>query len=373
MSRFRALSALALSLIFAVVALAQQGPPEQPDTTIDAAVRKETITTLLKRLNDAYVFPETAAKMAEAINARVARGEYESITSAKQFAQTLTAHLQEVSRDKHLRVRYSYEPIKPRPERREPTAEEKERYSAELKRINFGFERLERLPGNIGYIDLRGFTAAEFGKETVAAAFNFLANTDSLIVDLRKNGGGDPEMVQLICSYLFDGQPVHLNSLYWREGNRTQEFWTLKDVAGKRYGNKEVYVLTSNYTFSGAEEFSYNLKNLKRATIVGETTGGGAHPGGGNRLSEHFGAFIPTGRAINPITKTNWEGTGVEPDVKVPADQALHVAQLSLLKKTSEMTKDEMFKGAINRRIALLQKELGDLQSKTQDKTQAKN
>jgi len=365
MSRFKFLFALALSLTFTVsAALAQQGPPEQPDKVIDAAVRKETIDTLLKRLNEAYVFPETAAKMEQAVRARQSRGEYEAITSARQFAETLTTHLQEVSRDKHLRVRYSFQPIPVRGERREPTAEEKEQYRSELKRMNFGFERVERLPGNIGYLDLRGFSSAELGGETVAAAFAFLNNTDSLIIDLRKNGGGSPEMVQLISSYLFGETPVHLNSLYWREGNRTQEFWTLKSVPGTRYGSKEVYLLTSNNTFSAAEEFSYNLKNLKRATIVGETTGGGAHPGGGNRLSEHFGVFIPTGRAINPISKTNWEGTGVEPDVKVPADQALHVAQLALLKQTSEKTKDEMLKGAINRRIAALQKELNDLQAK---------
>ena len=244
-----------------------------------------------------------------------------------------------------------------------------------LRRINFGFERLERLPGNIGYMDLRGFTPAEFGRETVAAAFNFLANTDSLIIDLRKNGGGDPEMVQLICSYLFEGQPVHLNSLYWREGNRTQEFWTLKDVPGKRYAGKEVYVLTSGYTFSGAEEFSYNLKNLKRATIVGETTGGGAHPGGGHRLSQHFGAFIPTGRAINPITKTNWEGTGVEPDVKVAADLALKTAHVAALRKGLTNVKDERLKRDIQDLIDSMQKELsqtpaaktGDAQARSND------
>lgn len=360
MSRFRAFSALALSLIFAAAALAQQGPPEQPDGTVDAAARKETIETLLKRLNDAYVFPETAAKMEQDVRARLARGEYDQITSARQFAEALTNHLREVSRDKHLGVRYSHRPIPVRGERKEPSPEELEEMRGELKRINYGFERLERLPGNIGYIDLRGFTPAELGKETVAAAFNFLANTDALIVDLRKNGGGSPEMVQLISSYLFDGAPVHLNSLYWREGDRTEEFWTRKEVAGRRYLGKDVYVLTSSRTFSGAEEFTYNLKNLKRATIIGETTGGGAHPGGMHRLSEHFAMFVPTGRAISPVTKTNWEGTGVEPDVKIAADKALKTAHLHALRKQAERVTDAELKGEIRRLMETIQSELGE-------------
>ncbi|MCA1614166.1 MAG: peptidase, partial [Acidobacteria bacterium] len=168
----------------------------------------------------------------------------------------------------------------------------------------------------------------------------------------------------LICSYLFGPEPVHLNSLYWREGNRTEEFWTRKEVAGKRYLNKDVYVLTSNRTFSGAEEFSYNLKNLKRATIVGETTGGGAHPGGGHRVGEHFMMFVPTGRAISPITKTNWEGTGVKPDIEVPAEQALTVARLSAVKKQHANIKEAELKAAVQAEIDRLEKELADLKSK---------
>jgi hypothetical protein len=355
---------LALMMIVLPGDAPAQGPPEQPDMTIDATARAEVFQTIVKRLGEAYVFPEVAAKMGEALRARAARGEYEQITSAKEFAAKLTSDLQEVSHDKHLRVRYSHRPIPQRPERGEPTAEEREDFRRQMSRINFGFERVERLPGNVGYVDFRGFFAPEMGKETVASVFNFLSNTDSLIIDLRKNGGGDPEMVALICSYLFGPEPVHLNSLYWREGDRTEEFWTKKEVAGKRYTNKDVYVLTSGYTFSGAEEFSYNLKNLKRATLVGETTGGGANPGGGFRISEHFGMFIPTGRAINPITKTNWEGTGVEPDVKVPADQALKVAHLAAVKKAAEKTTDEDFKGALRGLAETLRKELAELQGK---------
>ena len=365
------LFALALCLCFMLVdpsaVPARQAPPEQPDLTLDAAARKEVIENLLKKLNDTYIFPETAAKIERAVRARAAGGEYERVTSAREFAQKLTADVQEVSRDKHLRVRYSAQPI---PERqgaqREPTAEEREQYRRDMARINYGFQKVERLPGNIGYVEFRGFTDPEGGADTVASVFNFLGNTDAIIFDLRKNGGGNPAMVALICSYLFGAEPVHLNSLHWREGKgeRVEEFWTRKEVAGKRYTGKDVYVLTSNYTFSGAEEFTYNLKNLKRATIVGETTGGGANPGGGNRLSKHFGAFIPRGRAVSPITKTNWEGTGVEPDVKVPADQALRTAQVLALRKAVEKTTDEELKRALQREIESLQKETSQTQVK---------
>ncbi len=368
--KFKALFALALCAFLMLTdpsAAPAQQPPEQPDMTVDAAARREVIDNLLKRLNEAYVFPDTAAKMEQAVRARLARGEYDQLTSAKKFAEKLTADVQEVSRDKHLRVRYSYQPIPARAaERREPSPEEREQFRRDMARINYGFQKVERLPGNIGYVEFRNFLDPEGGAETVAAAFNFLANTDAIIFDLRRNGGGDPQMVALICSYLFGPEPVHLNDLHWRSGSgeRVEEFWTRKEVAGKRYAGKDVYVLTSNYTFSGAEEFAYNLKNLKRATLVGETTGGGANPGGGNRLSEHFGAFIPTGRAVSPVTKTNWEGTGVEPDVKVPADQALKTAQVMALRKAVERTTDEDLKGALQREIESLQKEIGQAQVK---------
>jgi hypothetical protein len=359
------LSALALMCLLSFTdAWAQPQMRPQPDLTVDAAARTQVIETILKRLDDSYVFPEMAKKMGTAVRERASKGEYDSVSSAQALAVKLTEDLQAVSHDKHLRVRYSYEPIPERGERREPTDEERAQFRKELSWMNHGFEKVERLPGNVGYIDFRGFMDEEAGADTVAAAMNFVANTDALIIDLRRNGGGNPKMVALICSYLFGAEPVHLNDLYWREGNRTEEFWTLKEVAGKRYLGKDVYVLTSNRTFSGAEEFTYNLKNLKRATIVGETTGGGAHPGDGFRVNEHFMMFVPTGRAISPVTKTNWEGTGVEPDVKVAADLALKTAHLSALRKNITNVKDDRLKGDMQQLIESLQKELNDAQAK---------
>jgi len=170
---------------------------------------------------------------------------------------------------------------------------------------------------------------------------NFLAHVDAIIFDLRQNGGGSPSMIQLISSYLFD-EPVHLNSFYIRKTDETQQFWTQGHVVGKKLLNVPVYVLTSSFTFSGAEEFTYNIKNLKRGTIIGETTGGGAHPVQGHTF-ENLPVLVtvPFGRAVNPITKTNWEGTGVEPDIKTPAEQALIVARTEALKKLIEKETDE--------------------------------
>ena len=351
-----------LALSAASLAVAQ---PEQPDLTIDAATRTQVIDGILKRLNDSYVFPEVAKKMEQSIRERVDKKEYDQITSAKQFAMTLTKDLQAVSNDKHLRVRYSHQAIPERGPRREPTAEEREQRRRDLNWMNHGFAKVERLRGNIGYLEFLHFADEELGADTVAAAMNFVNGTDALIIDMRSNGGGNPAMVALVCSYLFGPEPVHLNDLYWREGNRTEEFWTRREVAGKRYLNKDVYVLTSKRTFSGAEEFTYNLKNLKRATIIGETTGGGAHPGGGFRISEHFGMFVPTGRAISPITKTNWEGTGVTPDISVPADHALVVARLMALKKSLTTLTNPDFKAGVQDEIAKLEKELSELKAKT--------
>lgn len=183
-----------------------------------------------------------------------------------------------------------------------------------------------------------------------------LAHTDALIVDLRNNGGGDPHTVAFMSSYLFDKR-THLNDLVWRRDNRTDQFWTDEHVSGKKFGGaKKVYVLTSRDTFSAAEEFSYNLKQLRRATIVGERTGGGAHPGRVHRLHPHLSVFIPNGRAVNPISKTNWEGTGVTPDVQVKAADALRLAERLALKELLAGATDKEHAQSLSKRL----KELGN-------------
>ena len=353
----RVLVVLILALVILRFSATAQGP-QQPDMNIDAATRSAIIETLIKELNDGYIFPDTAKKMEAYLRGRVENKEYDSITSATAFADQLTKDAQSISKDKHLRVRYSFQPIPVRKDKDEPTAEEKAQFESFAKRVNFGFEKLERMQGNIGYIDLRGFMDPQAGAETVAAAMGFVANTNALIFDLRQNGGGEPAMIALISSYLFGDKPVHLNDLYFRQGDRTEEFWTKPETVKRHFGDKDIYVLTSDHTFSGGEEFANNIKVLKRGTLIGETTGGGANPGGMVRLNEHFVVFVPEGRAVNPITKTNWEGVGVEPDIKAPKEQALTIAYLMALNKELERTKDERLKGALKEVIEQTQKEL---------------
>jgi C-terminal processing protease CtpA/Prc len=171
----------------------------------------------------------------------------------------------------------------------------------------------------------------------MAAAMTLVANTEALIFDLRHNQGGSPAMVAFLCSYLFPAYPaIHLNDLYWAETDQTHQWWTSPYVPGPRFLDKLVLVLTSPETFSAAEEFAYNLQTLKRAQVVGETTRGGANPGRGFRLNDHFWLFLPTGQAINPITNDNWDGKGVVPDVKVPAEIALDTAHLIALSQLLE-------------------------------------
>ena len=346
------------------IAAAAQQQPAPPDMQIDAATRTAVIDKLVAELNDGYVFPETAKKMEADLRSRQKAGEYDALTSAQEFSKKLTEDLQAVSKDKHLRVRFSKNVLPVRTENDKPTEAEKADQARYTRFMNAGFEKVERMKGNIGYISLLGFMDPDLGAETVKHAMGFLANPDALIFDLRENGGGDPAMVALISSYLFGDKPVHLNDLYWRKGDKTTEYWTKPAAAATKFGDKDIYVLTSKRTFSGAEEFSYNLKNLKRATIIGETTGGGAHPGDMARLGDHFAAFVPSGRAISPITKTNWEGTGVEPDISVPKEQALKTAYLLALKKAVVKADVEGLKMSLNSLIQQTEKELEEMKTK---------
>ncbi len=296
---------------------------------IDGAARSRVVARAAALLDSFYVFPDVARRMGDSARARLARGEYDGYTSGPGFAKRLMSDFAAISHDKHLNVRFlAFARPEPPPSATPaaPSAEDVARFKRDMEENNCDFVKVERLDGNVGYLKFDGFADADLCAPTVAAAMTFLGGTRALVIDLRQNGGGSPDMVALVASYLFDTR-THLNDLWTRSTDSTKQFFTRDTLSGRRYGaQKPVYLLTSSRTFSGAEEFAYDLKMLKRATLIGETTGGGAHPVRGRRIDEHFFIGVPFARAINPVSHTNWEGVGVEPDTKVPAADALAVA-----------------------------------------------
>ena len=318
---------------------------------------REIVTIALALLRSYYVFPERAEQAATAIEARLAAGEYDNLDEIT-LADRLTSDLYEICADKHLRVRLGGGPGRspgapglepgagpgartgpgpgpgprpgpgPGPDQDEPTDHEA-RLLAMRRRgrlDNFGIHRVERLEGNVGYLDIRRVPVPAFAGPAIAAAMELVAGTYALIIDLRRNGGGAPDGVVFWCSYLFGHPPTHFNDIFRADTGETRQFWSVDYLPGPRYLDRPVYVLTSSRTFSGGEDFCYTLQALGRAVVIGETTGGGAHPTRGFPISAAVHIAIPFARSINPVTGTNWQGTGVVPDVAVPEADARDVA-----------------------------------------------
>lgn len=319
-------------LLFAwVLAATFANPPASQAQDLDATARTHAIKSVLRCLQENYIYPDIAAKMERDIVSRAAKGEYNNITDGNLLAQRLTRDLQAICHDLHVNVTYSAQVLPPEPKHLTLSPQEAEHMRQMLAKENFGVAKVDILKGNLGYIKFNLLAPPDLAAEVYAATMTYVSNTDALIIDLRECGGSiSPDAIPMLCSYFFK-YPVHLNDIYWRHEDKTRQFWSWAYVPGKRYLNKPIYVLTSRRTFSGAEELAYDLKNLKRATIIGDTTGGGANPGGTRRANDHFMVWVPFGKVTNPITKTNWEGTGVTPDIPVPASVALHTAQTTAL------------------------------------------
>ncbi len=315
--------------------------PDDGSLAAEQLSGREIVTKALELLRANYVFPEQAGQAATAIEARLEAGEYDDLDEIT-LTERLTRDLHEITGDRHLRVVLGGGPGP----RRQRIGEPEEPKDHEARRLamrrmgrldNFGIRQVERLDGNVGYLDVRRVAVPANAGPAIGAAMELVAGTYALIIDLRHNGGGAPEGVVFWCSYLLDERPTHLNDIFHADTGETRQFWALPYVPGTRYLDRPVYVLTSGHTFSGGEDFAYTLQALGRATVVGETTGGGAHPTRGFPISAAVHIGIPFARSVNPVTGTNWQGTGVVPDVPADAERAYDVAYARAVEKVLAM------------------------------------
>ena len=309
--------------------------PDDPALTSEPLPAREIVETATGLLRTHYVFPGEAGEAAAAIEASLAAGDYDGLDE-DALAQRLTTQLQEVCHAKHLQVGT----VRPRPggQQRAVRRQRPERRRWERRPHNFGIYRVERLDGNVGYLDLRGVADPGEAGPAIAAAMELVSGTDALIIDLRRNHGGSPHGVLFWCSYFFPDGGTHLNDILHTGTGETRQFWSMAYVPGSRYLDRPVYLLSSAETFSGGEDFCYTLQAQGRAEVVGETTGGGAHPTRRIPISATIAISVPFARSVNPVTGTNWQGTGVVPDIAVPAARAYDVAYRKALEHVLSIT-----------------------------------
>jgi hypothetical protein len=329
-------------------AQAPASPPAAAQTPLDASTRKAVIEGAIAKLTANYVFPEKVPAIANVLRRKLASGGYDTIIDPAAFAKTVSADMEPVAHDRHLHLIWSATARRASYTANNLTADEMAMVRARDARVNYLLPRVEVLPGNIGYLKIDGFLPPEDAGATLAGAMAFLRHSDALIFDLRDCGGGDPTMVAMVISYLVPPE-TQLNAFHQRGSQADVQSWTLPYVPGGRWStDKPAYVLTSKRTASAGEEFSYDLQQLKRATIIGEPTWGGANPGGVMNIDQHFAIWLPTGAAVNPISGKNWEGDGVKPDVAVDPAQGLetarHLAVDKLLEYATEQQRAALLK-----------------------------
>lgn len=324
-------------LLLALGAIAPPFEPRVDQPPITAKDRQRLVNEIAGLVLHRYVMEGQANAMAATLHGQLASGAYDSIADGETFAKRLTEDLRQVSDDKHIGVTFTTAAISGAPAATSPATQPENPISPQRARAaqfnHFGFDRIERLAGEVWLVELTEFVPLELSRQTIVAAMNFVAPANALIIDLRRNSGGNPGTEAFLAGFLFD-QPQELSAFDSRlDGSHTTFTATPDDAAGPRFGGtKPLFILTSDFTFSAGEALAYDLQACGRAVIVGETTGGGAHATELHRIDEHFSMRIPIARPINPITKTNWQGAGVKPDVPIKADRALLAAHVAALK-----------------------------------------
>lgn len=312
------------------------GPVPDDDIPATGEIKKDVVRRTAELVRDFYVDPGDGLEIYDGILASLQEGYFDGNISNNDLAARLTGCLYRLSRDKHMRAIFDPRLAREMESWEKLSVEDKKTIEKErierARRENFGFKKAEILEGNIGYLDFHIFDRSDSALETGAAALNFLANSEAVILDLRANRGGHPRMVQMVASCFIEGR-THINTIVDRNGKVQEEIWTLPLFPGRTMYDRDLYILTGPRTASAAESFSYIMKNLSRAVLVGECTAGAANTGGFRHAGEGFLVFIPTGKPVSPVTGTNWEGKGIEPDVKVSENLALRKAHSLALEK----------------------------------------
>jgi hypothetical protein len=343
---------------------AMHGAESESPCRIEQKQIRQVLSALVKLVRSRYAIADMAEKTARFLEKNLAAGRYADFSDPAEFAAAVTSDLQQVSGDKHFRFGFRPEDQKAKETSVQKTEEEKKKERearlAALRKSNFGFQQAAILPGNIGYIDFRRFQPPELAGDALLATMAFLANCDALIIDLRNCSGGSAYMNGYFATFFFS-EATKLYDMEFRGDNFTERFWTLNYLPGKRLADTPLYVLTSAYTFSGAEAFAYRFQTLKRATIVGEVTAGGANAGGVLDVPPFFRVYMPMGRPVDPKTKTNWEGTGVAPDIRTTALKALPAARIDALQTLREKSSDPAEQTSLDKLIHLARLEQDDL------------
>jgi hypothetical protein len=375
-TRLAALSAAVLSLCLLTSAPAQTSGATQP-RPVDPKALKQVGEIVVHLLEELYVSPEDGRRIAAQVRARFAAGAYDKLSDPLLFAEALTRDLREMGKDKHLYVRYDpssagtpfvtpdawdRERQRNREARRRERAggrsdamEPDARQAESLRRANNYFRRVERLDGNVGYVDLGGFAPGRAARETAAAAMAFLANADAVIIDLRRCPGGAGDMVEFLSSYFFTPEPRVLLNMYFRPTDTTVPSATLADVPGRRMPSTDLYVLTSGTTASACEAFPYGLQQYGRARVVGEPSAGAGYANSLELIGGGFTLSVSVGRPAHPRTGKGWEGVGVQPDTRVSADKALAAAHAEALRKLATSATDETRRRELNNLASTLE------------------
>lgn len=334
-------------LLAPLVALTSPAVAE-PEHPITPAQRGAAISQLATALEQHYVFPDKARALSQALRAHLAHGDYNAHATGEQLARAITRELVELAHDAHFELHYTDAPP-PADDGPDPGEAAEQRYN------NYGVFDVRRLRFNLGYLNFNMFgrPTAQAG-DKLAAAMRLVADTAGLIVDLRECHGGDTDTVTLAQSYLMPAK-THLLDMFTRDDGKTEHVYAAAELPGPRYASdKPVFVLIGGETASGCEAFAYTLQSHHRATVIGGHSAGAAHFGSPYKLTDHFVAFIANGRPIDPVTHTDWEGSGVQPTIAAAADRALDLGELNLLRALAPHEASPRRQAAMQKRITEL-------------------